>query len=582
MTTSNGKPDAMAEIQRQVMWNRLIAVVEEQAQVLLRTAFGAVTREAGDLSAGVYDLQGRMLAQAVTGTPGHVNTMAMAAEHFLARFPIETMRPGDVFATNDPWMGTGHLFDFVVLTPAFRDGKPVALFASTCHLIDIGGIGFSADATSVFEEGICVPHMKLMDGGAPNEVLFEILATNVRNPVEMRGDILSLVACNDAGCTRLVDMMDEFTLEDLDELGGHILENSRNAAVAAVAKVAPGTYSHSMTLDGYEEPVTLVAAVTIGRNGVHVDYEGSSAMSRYGINSPKCYTDAYTGFGLKCIIAPAVPNNAGSLAVFTTSAPLGSIVNPPRPAPVTARHVIGQMLPDLIFGCLHQAMPDGVPAEGAGSIWVLAMAGKQDDAADGFNVMSVSVGGVGARPGKDGLSSTAFPSGVGSIPVEVTEAACPLVFWRRELLPDSGGPGHYRGGLGQVVEIGNSEDRDFTLSAATFDRMRHAPRGRNGGETGALGSVRLKDGDHFTTKSTHSIAAGSRVVLEIPGAGGYGVAYTRDAQQVAAEVGDGLVSREAAKTAYGVALTPEGHVDVAGTARLRGETSDRPANRNSD
>jgi len=400
-------------------------------------------------------------------------------------------------------------------------------------------------------------------------VLFEILATNVRNPVEMRGDILSLVGCNEAGCGRLVEMMDEFALDNLDELGGVILENSRNAALAAVAKVSPGTYRHSMILDGYEAPVTLAAAVTVGPDGVHVDYEGSSAMSRYGINSPKCYTDAYTGFGLKCIIAPEVPNNAGSLAVFTTSAPSGSIVNPPRPAPVTARHVIGQMLPDLIFGCLHQAMPDGVPAEGAGSIWVLAMAGKLDGSAGDFNVMSVSVGGVGARPHKDGLSSTAFPSGVGAIPVEVTEAACPLVFWRRELLPDSGGPGQYRGGLGQVVEIGNSEDCDFTLSAATFDRMRHAARGRNGGGTGALGSVRLKGGEHFNSKSTHRIPAGERVVLEIPGGGGFGAAFTRDAHHVAGEVADGLVSRDAARRAYGVALTPAGDADAAGTARLR-------------
>ncbi len=573
MTAADAKPNALAEIQRQVMWNRLIAVVEEQAQVLLRTAFGAVTREAGDLSAGVYDLQGRMLAQAVTGTPGHVNTMAMAAAHFLTRFPIETMQPGDVFATNDPWMGTGHLFDFVVLTPAFRNGRPVALFASTCHLIDVGGVGFSADATSVFEEGICVPHMKLMDGGHPNEVLFEILATNVRNPVEVRGDIMSLVACNEAGCIRLVEMMNEFALSNLDELGGYILENSRTAALAAVAKIDPGTYRHNMTLDGYEEPVTLMAAVTIGPDGAHVDYDGSSAMSRYGINSPICYSDAYTGFGLKCIIAPDVPNNAGSLAVFTTSAPEGTIVNPPRPAPVTARHVIGQMLPDLIFGCLHQALPDGVPAEGAGSIWVLAMAGDFDDRNAGFNVMSVSVGGVGARPHKDGLSSTAFPSGVGAIPVEVTEAACPLVFWRRELLPDSGGPGQFRGGLGQIVEIGNSEARDFTLSAATFDRLRFAARGRDGGAEGSLGSVALKSGPQFTTKSTHTIPAGDRVVLEIPGAGGFGAAVTRDPQRVAAEVAEGLVTRDAARDAYAVVLTAEGAVDALETDQLRASRS---------
>ena len=221
------KPSSMLEsIRTQVMWNRLISVVEEQAQALLRTAFGSVAREAGDLSAGVYDTQGRMLAQAVTGTPGHVNTMAVAVGHFLARFPLDTLRAGDVLVTNDPWLGTGHLFDFVVVTPVFRSGRAVALFASTCHTIDVGGMGFTADARSVYEEGTCIPHLKLAREGAINEDLLAIVQANSRNPVEARGDILSLVSCNEVGVRRLLGMMDEFALDTMDVLGEHILTQS--------------------------------------------------------------------------------------------------------------------------------------------------------------------------------------------------------------------------------------------------------------------------------------------------------------------------------------------------------------------
>ncbi len=572
--------DALARIRTQVMWNRLISVVEEQAQVLLRTAYGAVAREAGDLTAGVYDTSGRMLAQAVTGTPGHVNTMAMAVPHFLDRFPLATMKPGDVFVTNDPWLGTGPLFDFVIVTPAFRGAKAVALFASTCHLVDIGGLGFSADGRSVYEEGLYVPHMKLVSEGVLDETFMALLEANVREPVPVRGDVMSLVACNDAGCRRLLDMMGEFGLDDIDALADHIIDNSRTAMMAAIDALPAGTYRASMTIDGYEAPVELVAALTVGGGRIHVDYAGTSPVSRFAINSPKCYTDAYTSFGVKCLVAPHVPNNAGSLSVVTVDAPEGCIANAPPPSAVTARHVIGQMLPDLVFGCLHQALEGGAPAESAGSIWVVSLLSGHYagdiDAADiagtrRFIEMSVSVGGAGARPTKDGLSSTAFPSGVRAIPVEVTENATPLVFWRRELLPDSAGPGRWRGGHGQIVEIANTEDAPFAILAATFDRMRFAPRGREGGGDGAMGRARLASGREFTTKSVHTVPAGERLILELPGAGGFGDPRTRDPAHVADEVRNAMLSPAAARRHYAVAVSSEGEIDEAETAKLRGE-----------
>ena len=596
MTGPGAAPNAPIDaIHRQVMWDRLVAVVEEQAQTILRTAFGSVVREAGDLSAGVYDLRGRMIAQAVTGTPGHVNTMARAVEHFLVRFPVAGMRPGDVFVTNDPWLGTGHLFDFVVVTPAFLDREPVALLASTCHLVDVGGRGFTADARSIHEEGVLFPHMKLRDRGTLNADLLAILGANSRNPVEARGDLLSLVSCNDTGAERLRDMMKEFDLASIEPLADHIVERSRDAMLEAMRPIPNGCYGTEMTLDGYGEPVRVKAEMTVSDEEIVIDYGGTSRASAYGINSPLCYTEAYTFFGLKCIVAPDVPNNHGSLGVFRTVAEPGSAVHPIHPSPVTARHVIGQMLADVAFGCLAQALPGRIPAESAGSIWVLPFAGAGSDtggagrsdgsdSSDGsddsgsagdsggspgspgsggsgsaggtngsrFNVMNVGMGGIGARPGKDGLSVTAFPSGVGAIPVEVTESESPLVFWRKEFLPDSGGAGAFRGGLGQVIEVGSTERHPFTVSAATFDRMQNPARGRDGGRPGRHGTARLASGPRFDDKAVHTIPPGDRLVVELPGGGGLGDPRRRDPGRIRADLEAGYITPEGAKRDYGI------------------------------
>ena len=541
---------ARKRIRLQLMWDRLIAVVEEQAQAILKTAFGSVVREAGDLSTGIYDLQGRMLAQAVTGTPGHVNTMAKAVSHFLERFPVTSMQPGDVFVTNDPWMGTGHLFDFVVVSPAYYRGKAIALFASTCHMIDVGGRGFSAEARSIYEEGLRIPHMKLRDGDRLNQIILSILEANSRNPVEVKGDLLSLITSNDTAQVRLDEMMGEFGLDSLEELGESILEQSYDAMKKVIEKLPEGEFYSEMKLDGYERELLLRAKMSISKKHILVDYSGSSSASGYGINSPFCYTEAYTFFGLKSILAPEIPNNHGSLSLFSIEAEPGSAVNPLPPSPVSARHVIGQMLPDLAFGCLSQVLTGEVPAESAGSIWVLPFS-DDGHAKRSFNVMNVAMGGVGARPGKDGLSVTAFPSGVGAIPVEVTESDSPIIFWRKEFLPDSGGAGEFRGGLGQVFEIGSSEDEVFTISAATFDRMKNPPRGREGGSPGMIGNAGLSDGTSFNDKAVYRVPPGERILLELPGGGGLGNPQNREIQKIEEDLEAGYISREGAKNDYG-------------------------------
>jgi N-methylhydantoinase B len=541
-------------IDLQIMWNRLIAVVEEQAQVLLRTAFSPIVRECGDLSAGIFDAKGRMLAQAVTGTPGHVNSMAESVKHFIAHFPLETMKPGDAYITNDPWMGTGHLNDFVVTTPCFKEGKLVALFSCTSHLMDIGGIGFGPDATDVFMEGLYIPMLKLIDQGVVNETLMSMIRSNTRLPIDTEGDTYSLAGCNDVGCQRLVEMMEEFGIDTLDQIADHICNRSREAVLAEIAKLPKGVWRNSMVVDGYDEPVTLSATLTISDKGIHVDFAGTSAASKFGINVPAPYTTAYTVFGLSCVVASQIPNNAGSLAPLTVSAPKGAILNALKPAPVSSRHIIGQMLPDVVFGCLRQIIPERVPAEGTSCLWNLNVRGQTRSGAGGnygFSMAVTSNGGTGARFAKDGLSATAYPSGVRGTPVEIAETQTPLIFWRKELRPDSGGAGRTRGGLGQIIEVGSGIDAPFEILAA-FDRIDHPPRGRDGGHNGENGYVGLKSGQKLRGKGFQTVPADDRLVVMTPGGAGIGDPRERAAASVRDDIASDLVSSERAATVYGL------------------------------
>lgn len=567
---------ALSQIHMQIMWNRLIAVVEEQAQTLIRTAFSNTVREAGDLSAGVFDKQGRMLAQAVTGTPGHVNAMAASVGFFLERYPVETMKPGDIFITNDPWKGTGHLHDLTVVTPTFKDGDLVALFACTSHVVDVGGLGFGPDAKQVYEEGLYIPLMYLAREGRMNEDLLELVRWNVREPIQVEGDIYSLATCNDVGGRRLVEMMREFDLREIESLGQYIIENSERAMLEEIRKLPFGTYENSMRIDGYNDTLDLVAKMTIGEDGIDIDFTGTSPLSEYGINVPHTYTEAYASFGVRCVVGSTVPNNAGSLAPIRVSAPEGTILNAPYPCAVAARHAIGQMLPDVMLGCLHKAVDGIAPAEGTSCLWnpVLyggrGVAGKVEPGVNPttFTVTLFHNGGTGARPNKDGLSATAFPSGVRNTPVEINEAISPIVIWKKEYRQDSGGAGRYRGGLGQVMEITNKEPAPFVMSSM-FDRVTHPPRGRNGGNDGMHGRVYATSGVEMKAKGRQRVAAGDHLVLEMPGGGGYGDPKSRDPERVALDVRDGLVSVDTAAATYGVIVDTDGKLDPEATAKAR-------------
>ncbi len=561
-------PHAVAH---QVMWNRLISIVEEQARALVRTAFSTSVREAGDLSAGVYDAQGRMLAQAVTGTPGHVNAMADSVAHFIRRIGRGAMSEGDVYITNNPWEGTGHLHDITVTTPVFRSGALIGFFACTAHVTDIGGRGFGADADSVYEEGLHLPIMKFVERGVVDGTLLKIIRGNVREPDQLVGDIHALAACNDVGLRRLADMLDEFALSDLEGVSGYILGNSRAATLERIASLPRGRADGRMRIDGHGSPVDLVVSVTIDDGRVLCDWTGTSGTDPKGINVPLVYTKAYACYALKCAIAPEVPNNAASLEPFEVTAPEGSILNAVHPAPVALRHVIGHMIPDAVFGALDQLLPDTVPAEGAGSLcnFQLSLRPGADAPASGntrrAEMLTFNSGGSGARPGLDGMNATAFPSGVTTMPVEAVEQAGPAIIWRKELRPDSGGAGRARGGLGQFMSVGAREGYEFDFSAM-LDRVHHPARGRRGGSDGAPTTIALDDGTGMRGKGKQSVPVGRRVDMAFPGGGGYGIPRDRPREDVARDLALGYITAEAARGVYG--LAPEEISDILARAEM--------------
>ncbi len=542
------------EIRAQVIWSRLIAVVEEQARTLMRTAFSPTVREAGDLAAGLFDSQGRLVAQAITGTPGHVNSMAACARHFLAKYPAQAMRAGDHFVTNDPWFTSGHLHDVTVFSPVFRGDRAIGFFACTCHQVDIGGLGQGPDGRSVYEEGLYIPLMRLARKGSVNEDLLDIVRANVRQPEAVIGDLLSYITANEVSSRVLIRMLDEFGEPDMEAIGDAVRARSRAGMREAIAQLPRGTFRNRMRLDGYDQPVEIRCALTIEQDGIRIGFDGSSPASSYGINLVLNYTRAYAAFGVRTVVAPEIPNNEGSLSVIEIDAPEGSILNVKHPAPVCARHIIGQFLPDVVLGCLAQARPGRIPAEGAATNWGLqlrggpaisAAAGRSDLATAPFEILFFNSGGTGARAARDGLSATAFPSGIRSIPVEICETDAPIVIWTKELLPDSGGAGRQRGGLGQRVEVGTINGAPFQVFGI-FDRVRHPARGRDGGADGRPGWVGLRSGVALRSMGLQSVPAGEVLRIDVPGGAGLGEPGSRSREAIEADIRLGYVTRTAA------------------------------------
>lgn len=511
-------------IELEVLWQSLIATVNEQAKALQRAAFSPIVREAGDLANAVFDRRGRMVAQAVTGTPGHINSLARAASAVLEEYPPDTLVPGDVLITNDPYKTAGQLLDVTVLYPVFRGDRVVAFFGSTIHHTDVGGYGIGAGARDVFEEGLWIPICKLMKAGQRNDDVWKFILSNVRQPDHMAGDLHAQMASGEVGAQRLLALCDRHGLDDIEALADEIIERSEVATRASIRELPAGTYRASAELDladGSRIDIVCAITVDVDKGEIVVDYEGSSGASPYGINVVKNYTHAYTTFAVRAVLNPELPNNHGSLAPILVEAPVGSIVNAVSPQPCTARHVVGMFLPNALLKALAQIKPEQSMAEGSGAVWTMQVSGNHEDGRPFITAMFTYAGGVGARFAKPGLSAVSYPTGVSAVPIEVVEASAPIRFRRKELRPGSGGRGRQVGGLGQTIEFTVDTAKPWQLNAVT-SRLALPPLGIFGGEAGEAGAFTV-NGDAVRTQQRINLAPGDVVRLDLPGGGGYGV-----------------------------------------------------------
>jgi N-methylhydantoinase B len=519
-------------IELEVLWQSLIATVNEQAKALQRAAFSPIVREAGDLANALFDRDGRMVAQAVTGTPGHINSLARAATAILEEYPIDTLEPGDILVTNDPYKTAGQLLDVTVFSPVWRSNptpQVIAFVGSTIHHTDVGGYGIGAGARDVFEEGLWIPICKLLVKGERNRDVWKFILSNVRQPDHMAGDLHAQIASGEVGSQRLNALLDAHGLDDIDDLGAEIIRRSEDATRASIRALEGGTYRSSATLDLADGSIIeIVCAITVDpvAGEVTVDYEGSSGASPYGINVVKNYTHAYTTFAVRSVLNPDIPNNFGSLAPIKVEAPEGSIVNAVSPAPCTARHVVGMFLPNALIKALAQIKPDQAMAEGSGAVWTMQVSGNHEDGRPFITAMFTYAGGVGARASKPGLSATSYPTGVAAVPIEVVEASAPVRFLRKSLRTGSGGKGAQIGGLGQTIEFTVDTERSWQLNAVT-SRLAIAPEGIFGGEAGSAGSFSV-NGEAVTTQARVTLQPGDVVRLDLPGGGGYGAVDHRD------------------------------------------------------
>ena len=556
-------------IDLEVLWNRLLSVCNEQQTTLVRTAFSTIVRESLDLACGVFDTRGQMIGQSMTGTPGHINPMATGAVHLLQAYPAESLEPGDVLVTNDPWLTAGQVNDFTVLSPVFRGDRIVAYFSNCCHAPDIGGRILSAEAHEVFEEGLQVPITKLFRAGEPNEELLKIIRANVRTPDETVGDLYAQTASNAVGARSLLQMMDEFQMETIDPLADEIIARSEQAMRDGIQAIPNGRFEHETWSDGFEEPLRICVAVTIEDRDIHIDFAGSSPQSVRGINVVLNYTKGYASFAMKAAISPEVPHNEGAFRPVRVTAPEGCILNCRRPAAVASRHLVGHFLPSAIFAALSSAIPDRVLAGSADPIWMsiwrstwpATFPRRQGQSS---NLTMFMLGGMGARSDKDGLNTTGFPSGVGGVPTEVVETEAPLIQHRRELAIDSGGAGTYRGGLGQAITIGHLGDQSWSVSGMV-DRTQYEPEGMRGGDSGSLGRFEL-NGKAVAPKTVMWMEPDDVIEMSPPGGGGYGPPRERDPEQVLRDVVYEYISIEAALRDYDVRV--QFHGDPQSLVRL--------------
>ena len=541
-------------ISLEILWGRLIAIVDEMATTLVRTAFSSLVREANDCACVLMDAKGNSLSQSTLSVPSFAGILPQATRHFLQLYPADTLQPGDILVTNDPWIGAGHLPDLVMVVPVFYEGRLVAFTGTIAHLPDIGGNQMSPAAAEVFEEGLQIPPSKLYRAGQPNEDLFSIIKYNVRVPEQVVGDIEAQMMANKVGSRSLLELMKEEGIADLAPLADDIHSASERAIRKAITEIPDGDYHYQLQADGFDDLLTIKIKVSVTGSDILVDYTGSSPQVRRGINSVLGYTRAYTVYPLKCALDPNTPNNEGGVRPIRVQAPEGSILNPKRPASVNARAIAGHLLPDSVFGALAKAVPDSVQAESGIPPWLLVFSGEQDGEA--FANSIACNGGMGATSGQDGLSCLSFPTNVFNTPIEIFENWAPVVVKEKSLAKDSGGPGQYRGGCGQHFTIQSLSDAPLKVLTLA-DRIKTRPSGKGKAWDAAPGAITLNGKVVENSKGVSYLQNGDVIAMTLAGGAGFGDPTKRDPKIVLEEVKNGYVSIEQAEQAYGLQIDPD-------------------------
>ncbi len=521
-----------------VTWRRFNALMDETAHTFVRTSFSSVVRDNWDLAVSLMDAAGRQFAQSSRSVPSFIGTMPRTLEVMLRRYPRDTLRPGDILVSNDGYHGTGHLNDITMVRPVFRGGRLIAFIGSVFHSVDVGGAP-SVDARDSFEEGLTIPVAKIVREGVENEDVIAFLTENLRAPEETLGDIRAQFAAYRLCLERLMKILDDEKIDDLTSLVDEILDRSEAAMRRAIEAVPDGSYSDSLMVDGFEEPLTIRCEVRIVGSDLTVDFAGTSPQVARPINSVLNFTRAYSAYAVKCAFDPTTPNNDGSFRPVQITAPEGSFLNPRRPAPIWARHLAGHYLPPVIFSALAELMPERVIADCGSPIWNVYFAGKQRNG-NRFVKMFFMNGGHGARPHQDGPACLSFPSNIATVPIEQFENSVPLLITEKALIPDSGGAGKHRGGPAQRLSFRVTADAPVSMTIR-HERVKFPPRGLLGGKPGAAGREYV-NGKRIAAKVRMNLEPNDIVTFDTPGGGGMGCPTERDPALIKADLANGLVT----------------------------------------
>jgi len=563
----------------EILWRRLVSIVDEADASVARTAFSSLLRDAHDYTCMFTDSRGQELVQGTFCTPGQAGAMALGVKKIINSFSLKDFKQGDVFIVNDPWLLAGHLNDVCVLSPIFFKGRPVAFTACVFHHSDIGG-RVSSDNREVFEEGIYIPVAKLYDAGKLNEDLLNMIRWNVRTPKEVTGDIRSQVAANHVCAQKIIEMLEDEGLDTLDDLADEIISRTEISMRSAISKITDGIYAHEGIIEGAGKKSDIKIKLTVKVNGsdIHVDFDGTSGQVDWGVNVVYNFTYAYVFMAIKSAFDPDIPINEGAIRPIKMTAPEGSIINCKFPAAVAARMQVGHFMTEMVFNALSEATPDNIIAGSGGTpAQTNILYGKRANG-NPWHTMIIRGGGMGASSRFDGHHCAIFPANGANTPVEILESDTPLIIEERGLIMDSGGPGKQRGGIGRRMIVRSPDDGENSPKRTTIaiqaGRFIYPPGGIFSGKDGSKAKF-LKNNINADPSGLTFCDPGDRISFISAGGGGYGNPFERDPKAVERDVQYGYISIEKAKQDYGVIIESGSlKLNLDATQRLRGMSSE--------